>query len=122
MRSQEADYQPHVSAQDPELSVHENINQIILAEDMGSQSTRRRLEMPLGNSQGTNKRGNLNLESIDTSSVTGDREFNGDNHENACTVLDPADVSRTLSALQDASGENDLGLNCSAILNSQVAL
>ena len=99
---------PLVSCLDPDLTVHEDMDQILLAENLGSQVVKRKQKFPQSSQQSSNeghisfsegnKNANLTMQPI---------------------VLDPEEVSQTFSDIQAESYEPEEPI-CSAIVGSQV--
>ena len=116
MKNETAQFQPHVSVDDPELSVYQNVTQILLSDNGTAGSSRRKLEI-LPQASGSNP---FNDVSASNFSGEGGQFLNNENLEpeqdlENCAVLDPQDVSRTVSELQNQSGQFDLSTNCSAV-------
>ena len=99
-----------VPARDPDMTVHEDINKILLQES--SQSAKRKLELPQVSSENC-------IKSVENSA----EELHVSHAENieqeAIAVLDPEDVSKTFSEIRDENCDPEEP-NCSAIGGSQV--
>ena len=93
----------YIPASDPDLTIYEDVNQVLLNEN-GSQGAKRKLELA---HQAVSGDQSFNQEEILTSNEC------EDNYE-AVAVLDPDEVSKTFSNLQEGNFA-DLKPNCSAI-------
>ena len=96
---------PLVPSHDPELTVYEDVNHLLLNENNGSQGPRRKLDMVVSSQP-------------KASEEVHENEIDDDNQHAPFTLLGPEDVSRTFSEIQEACQLP----NCSAIANSQVRL
>ena len=101
----------YVPARDPDMTLHEDINKILLQENSQSQSAKRKLELPQVSSE--NCKGVENFaEELKVSHAENIE------HE-AIAVLDPEDVSKTFSEIRHENCDPEEP-NCSAICGSQV--
>ena len=92
---------PVVPNCDPDLTVHEDVDHLLLNADSGSQNAWKKLELPCSTTVGRE---------IAANSINMD----GDENNPVCApfvLLDPQDVSKTFSDMQNISD----GPNCSAI-------
>ena len=109
-------FQPMVDIPDPDLSVHEAVNQILLKGN-SAESARRSVER--GSSQ--QREGALISEEMGSADQgpmfqdVASESFTG-NSDHSYTVLTPADVSRTLSEIEAGRGDNLL--NTSGLLDA----
>ena len=106
-RDGNSSFVPIVPNCDPDLTLHENVNNILLNENGGFQGSRRKFN--LVSSQTAVKENQAGTTSA----------HDGENRSfvEPCVVPDPNDVSRTLSDIQDAITEP----NCSAIAGNEVS-
>ena len=101
----------YVPARDPDMTVHEDINQIFLQENIHSQSAKRKLDLLKVSSENWKSVENF-AEELNVSHV-GNNEYEG------IEVLDPEEVSKTFSEIKDEYCDPEEP-NCSAIGGSLV--
>ena len=108
-------FQPMVDIPDPDLSVHEAVNQILL-KGTNNEGARRSVESgfsqqleraPISEEMGSDQ--GAMYQDVASESFTG-------NSDHSYTVLTPADVSRTLSEIEAGRGDNLL--NTSGLLDA----
>ena len=100
----------YIPARDPDLTVYEDVNQVLLNEN-ASQGTKRKLEMlPASQSK-------PHEVLVQPGTTEGDAE---NDQYDGIAVLDPEDVSKTFSEIHVEALENAAEPDCSAIESSQV--
>ena len=102
----------YIPARDPDMTIYEDVNQMLLNGNQGSQNAKRKLEVLQPASQASGKEVQICEQE--------QYEVNDDaiDQQQAMTVLDPEDVSKTISEIQEQNFEEEP--NCSAIVSSQV--
>ena len=100
---------PIVPCYDPDLTVYEDIDQVLISGNVSSQRAKRKLQMPSDSQE---------LRNTGLVPNQNDAEVEGAGHE-PIEVLNPEDVSKTFSDIREASFGQDEP-NCSAINTSQV--
>ena len=103
-------FAPIVPCVDPDLTIYEDIEQMLLSNNLGSQGAKRKLQLP-SNSQEANREEVLSQNKYDPENVPSQHE--------PIEVLNPEDVSKTFSDLQESRfGQEEP--NCSAIDGNEV--
>ena len=95
---------PLVPSHDPELTVYEDVNHLLLNENNGSQGPRRKFDMVISTQP----------KAADDAAEVHENKIDEDNQPAPFTLLGPEDVSRTFSEIQEACQLP----NCSAIASS----
>ena len=98
---------PIVPSHDPDLTVYEDVAQLMLNDNLGSEGARRKLDM-VSTSQPTQTK--LSKENKENDQNDGEEE------ESGYTLLGPNDLSKTFIEMVDGVQ----GPNCSAIITNQV--
>ena len=98
-----------VPCYDPDLTVYENIDQVLMSGKMSSQQAKRKLQMPPDSQELRNTGLMPNQKEAEVADA---------GHE-PIEVLNPEDVSKTFSDIREASFGQD-ETNCSAVNTSQV--
>ena len=104
--------EPLIPSRDPDLKQYEDVSQILINNNVSSQGAKRKLIMGSSSEITTGER----TEKLDQT-VVEDNE--ADSHPDDIPVLNPEEVSKTLSQIQDENVE-PAGPNCSAINGDQV--
>ena len=100
---------PTVPCYDPDLTVYEDIDQVLMSGNMSSQRAKRKLQMPPDSQE---------LRNTGLMPHHNDAEVDDAGHE-PIEVLNPEDVSKTFSDIREASIGQDEP-NCSSINTSQL--
>ena len=111
--SGDPNFMPIVSINDPDLTIYENVNQIILNSQSAPQSANRRLDMSVSGSPACSLDDSDIPAEVLNASLIGGPESSTD--DQAYESLNPEDVSRTLCEVEQTCNE---GNRRAAILNT----
>ena len=111
-------FQPIIDIHDPDLTLYESVNQIILQNKMGSKANKK-LNLAPSTSTGVADEHDV-LRVLSGNESLGFNEVAQINGE--CAMLDPDDVSRTLHEIEEGQLEQNAEMNCSAIPSDQVGI
>ena len=103
----------YIPASDPDMTFHDDVNKILLKENYGSQGAKRKLAL-----QASSQCSNKEVQKIANEILAFEDEISS--APQPITLLNPEDVSKTFSEIQEEAIEPDEP-NCSAIGANQVS-